>query len=494
MARRRQDSHVAMWIEPVVTGVYLTVLLLLAVYGFHRTLLVYLYYRYRDRRPRPERQFADLPAVTVQLPLYNELYVAPRLIDAVAAIRYPRDRLEIQVLDDSTDETQGMVRAKVDALRAQGVDIRYIHRAHRTGYKAGALAAGLSSARGEYLLVFDADFVPHPDILDQTIHYFTDPGVGMVQVRWGHLNRDYSALTEAQALMLDGHFVIEHTARNRSGRFFNFNGTGGIWRRSAIADAGGWQHDTLTEDLDLSYRAQLRGWRFVYVPDVVAPAEVPAEMNSFKSQQYRWAKGSIQTARKLLPAIFRSRLPWTVKAEAFFHLTNNLAYPLLLLLSILLLPNLLMRTRHSWREVLMIDLPLFFGTTISLASFYVTSQREIDPQGWRRALRRLPIVLGIGIGLCVNQTRAVVEALLGRESEFIRTPKHGIMDRVERWKSRRYRAARTVVPLAEVAMAVYFAATVVLATQAGHYLSLPFLLLFLAGFGYVGALSLHQAR
>jgi len=483
-----------MLLEQTFTAVYLAVLLVLALYGFHRTALVYLYYRYRDRRPQPERRFDELPVVTVQLPLFNEMYVAPRLIDAVAAIHYPHDRLEIQVLDDSTDETQGIVLAKVEELRARGLDVQYIHRADRTGYKAGALAAGLRRARGEYLLVFDADFVPRPEILEETIHFFTDPGVGMVQVRWGHLNRNYSALTEAQALMLDGHFVIEHTARNRSGRFFNFNGTGGIWRRCAIADAGGWQHDTLTEDLDLSYRAQLRGWRFVYMPDVVAPAEVPAEMNSFKSQQYRWAKGSIQTARKLLPSIFRSKLPWTVKVEAFFHLTNNVAYPLLLLLSILLLPNLLMRTRHGWREVMMIDLPLFFGTTISMASFYIASQREIDPHGWRRALKRLPIVLSLGIGLCINQSRAVIEALLGHDTEFIRTPKHGIMDRVERWTTRRYRAARTAVPLVEVLMAAYFAATVVVATHAGHYLSLPFLLLFLAGYSYVGVLSLHQAR
>jgi cellulose synthase/poly-beta-1,6-N-acetylglucosamine synthase-like glycosyltransferase len=480
--------------ETLITGLYISVLLLLALYGFHRTALVYLYYRYRDRRPQPKGRFEELPVVTVQLPLFNEMYVAPRLLDAVAGIRYPRDRFEVQVLDDSTDETQGIVRAKVDELRRSGLDIHYLHRDDRIGYKAGALAAGLEKARGDYLLVFDADFTPLPEILDQTIHFFTDPGVGMVQVRWGHHNRNYSALTEAQALMLDGHFVIEHTARNRSGRFFNFNGTGGIWRRSAIVEAGGWQHDTLTEDLDLSYRAQLAGWRFVYLPDVVAPAEVPAEMNSFKSQQYRWAKGSIQTARKLLPAIFRSKLPWTVKTEAFFHLTNNVAYPLLLMLSILLLPNLLLRTRHGWREVLMIDLPLFFGTTISLASFYIASQREIDPHGWRKTFRRLPTVLSIGIGLCINQTRAVIEALLGKDTEFVRTPKHGITDRVETWTSRRYRAARTAVPLVEVLMAIYFAATVVLATGAGHYLSLPFLFLFLAGFGYVGALSFYQAR
>jgi cellulose synthase/poly-beta-1,6-N-acetylglucosamine synthase-like glycosyltransferase len=420
--------------------------------------------------------------------------VAERLLDAMAKLTYPREKLEIQVLDDSTDETQSICRAKVAELAGAGIDIQYIHRTDRTGFKAGALENGLKSARGEFVMVFDADFVPSPDIVDSTIHFFTNPRVGMVQVRWEHVNRDYSRLTELQAMMLDGHFVIEHTARHRSGRFFNFNGTAGIWRRTAIDDAGGWSHDTLTEDMDLSYRAQLKGWEFIYLKDVVSPAELPVEMNAFKSQQFRWAKGSIQVAKKLLPTIFRSDVPFGVKMEAFFHLTNNFAYPLLLLLSILLLPNLLVRTRHGWREVLLIDLPLFFGTTLSIASFYITSQREIQ-RSWKPTLRRLPLMMSLGIGLCINQTRAVLEALLGSSSgEFVRTPKHGVVRRFEGWTAKKYRATKTLIPLVEVIFAVYFAGASLLAVNAGHYVSVPFMLLFTMGFGYVGVLSLHQSR
>jgi cellulose synthase/poly-beta-1,6-N-acetylglucosamine synthase-like glycosyltransferase len=485
-----------MTIEQALIAAYLTVLLTLALYGFHRSTLVFLYFRHRNRRPVPDGRLAELPVITVQLPLFNEMYVAPRLLDAVARIDWPADRLEIQVLDDSTDETQEICRKKVAEIAATGIDIKYIHRVDRTGFKAGALENGLTTARGEFVLVYDADFLPSPSILHDTIHFFADRKVGMVQVRWGHVNRDYSQLTQVQALMLDGHFVIEHGARSRAGRFFNFNGTAGIWRRTAISDAGGWSHDTLTEDMDLSYRAQLRGWRFVYLPDVVSDAELPVEMNSFKSQQFRWAKGSIQVAKKLLPTILRADVPWGVKMEAFFHLTNNVAYPLLLLLSMLLLPNLLVRTRHGWREVLLIDLPLFFGTTLSIASFYITSQREIDPVNWRgRTLKRLPLMMSLGIGLCINQTRAVLEAFFGRHSgEFVRTPKHGVMKRFEVWSAKRYRATKSLIPVVEVLFAVYFAIAVVLAAFGGHWVSLPFLALFCLGFAYVGVLSLHQSR
>jgi cellulose synthase/poly-beta-1,6-N-acetylglucosamine synthase-like glycosyltransferase len=481
----------------VVLASYLVILLTLALYGFHRSMLVWLYYRTRGKDPQPESRFSDdaLPVVTIQLPLFNEMYVAPRLLDAVSKIDWPRDRLEVQVLDDSTDETQEICRRKVEELRAAGLDIHYIHRVDRTGFKAGALENGLKTARGEYVMVFDADFLPPPDIVERTIHYFTDPRVGMVQVRWEHVNRDYSKLTELQAMMLDGHFVIEHTARYRSGRFFNFNGTAGVWRRTTISDAGGWSHDTLTEDMDLSYRAQLKGWQFIYLRDTVSPAELPVEMNAFKSQQFRWAKGSIQVAKKLLPAILKNpNVPFGVKMEAFFHLTNNFAYPLLLLMSVLLLPNLLLRAKHGWEEVLLIDLPLFFGTTLSIASFYITSQREIQ-RDWRATLKRLPLMMSLGIGLCVNQTRAVFEALFGRTSgEFVRTPKHGVVRRFEGWTAKKYRGMKTIVPWVEVSFAAYFFVATILATIAGHYVSLPFLLLFMMGFGYVGVLSLHQTR
>jgi cellulose synthase/poly-beta-1,6-N-acetylglucosamine synthase-like glycosyltransferase len=486
----------------LVVGTYLAILLLLAFYGFHRSSLVWLYYRNRARRPRPLGTFAELPAVTVQLPLYNEMYVVERLLDAVVGIRYPRDRFQIQVLDDSTDETQDICRRKIADLRTRfpELDIEYVHRVDRSGFKAGALENGLRTAKGELILIFDADFLPQADILERAIQHFTDPAVAVVQCRWEHVNRDFSALTETQALMLDGHFIMEHAGRNRSGRFFNFNGTAGIWRRAAITDAGGWQHDTLTEDMDLSYRAQLRGWKFVYLPEIAAPAELPVEISAFKSQQFRWAKGSVQVAKKLLPTILRSNATPAQKSEAFFHLTNNLAYPLLLLLSLLLLPNLVFRTRHGWREVLMIDLPLFFGTTLSIASFYLASEREIAllrdadaaPRFQWAVLRRLPLVMSIGIGLCVNQTRAVLEALFGRETEFVRTPKHGIRGKLESWSSKKYRSAKSLTPFVELGMAGYFVVAIGVALAHGHYLSVPFLGLFLYGFGYVGWMSLWQ--
>jgi cellulose synthase/poly-beta-1,6-N-acetylglucosamine synthase-like glycosyltransferase len=491
-----------MQISSLVVGTYLVILLALAAYGFHRSSLVWMYYRFRDKRPRPLGMFSDLPGVTVQLPLFNEMYVVERLLDAVAQIRYPRDRFQIQVLDDSTDETQEICKRKIADLarRFPDLEIEYVHRVDRSGFKAGALENGLKTAKGEFILIFDADFLPLPDVLERSIHYFLDPKVAVVQTRWEHVNRDFSALTEVQALMLDGHFIMEHAGRNWSGRFFNFNGTAGIWRRSAIADAGGWQHDTLTEDMDLSYRAQLRGWKFVYVPEITAPAELPVEMSAFKSQQFRWAKGSVQVARKLLPTILRSNATFAQKSEAFFHLTNNLAYPLLVVLSLLLLPNLALRTHHGWREVLMIDLPLFFGTTLSIASFYLASEREIAlmqnpgarPKFSWSALKRLPLVMSVGIGLCVNQTRAVLEALAGRETEFVRTPKHGVRGKLESWSSKKYRAAKSITPFIELGMAAYFVVAIGVALEHGHYMSIPFLGLFLAGFGYVGWVSLWQ--
>lgn len=481
-------------LEHLLITTYLAILLGLAFYGFHRSMLVYLYFKTRQRDPEPDSRFTVLPRVTIQLPMFNEMYVAERLLESMAQIDYPRDRFEVQVLDDSTDETCEIAANKVKQLRAEGLDIHYIHRVDRSGFKAGALENGLRTATGELVMVFDADFVPPPSILNDTVHHFTNDKVGMVQVRWDHVNRDYSRLTELQAMMLDGHFVIEHTARHRSGRFFNFNGTAGIWRRCAIDEAGGWSHDTLTEDMDLSYRAQLCGWQFVYLKDVISPAELPVEMNAFKSQQFRWAKGSVQVAKKLLPRIWRAPVPFSVKMEAFFHLTNNFAYPLLMVLSVLLLPNLLVRTRHGWREVLMIDLPLFMGTTLSIASFYITSQREVN-RHWRRTLKQLPLMMSLGIGLCINQTRAVLEALLGTESgEFVRTPKHGVVRRFEGWTAKRYRAVKSLIPYIEVVFAAYFAFAIVVAANAGHYVSLPFLVLFCMGFGYVGMLSLYQSR
>lgn len=474
----------------VVVG-YALLLLVLSVYGSHRYAMAYLYHRHKFRLPTPKSRFERLPRVTVQLPIFNEMYVTERLIAAVAKLDYPRELLEIQVLDDSTDETQGIARACVDRFRAEGLDISYVHRTNRKGFKAGALENGLALAKGELVAVFDADFVPGPDFLRRTVDFFTDPGVGMVQARWGHLNREYSVLTQAQAILLDGHFVVEHTARNRSGRFFNFNGTAGIWRRAAIADGGGWQHDTLTEDLDLSYRAQMKGWRFVYLPDLVVPAEVPVEMNSFKSQQHRWAKGSIQTALKLWPLLRKAGLPKEVRREAFFHLTANVAYLLMIPLTLLLPVTVVVRVSHGWYEVLLLDIPFFAAATFSVFVFYATSQGE-QGKGWWERLKRLPLVMALGIGLSVNQARAVVEALMGYETGFTRTPKHGVKGAGESVARKHYKAAVTFQPIVELALAAYMTYGVVYLVQREVYYSLPFLVLFQVGFGYVGLASLYE--
>src|SRR6476661_5500135 len=477
--------------ETLTLASYFFVLIILAAYGWHRYYLVYMYMRNRDRQPRPGPQLSPLPTVTIQLPLYNEMYVADRLIESVCSIDYPRELLEIQVLDDSTDETCGIADAAVRRFASQGIDIKYFHRTDRTGYKAGALEAGLKVARGEFVGIFDADFLPGSDFLLKLMPHFSSPEIGMVQARWGHINQDYSLLTKIQAILLDGHFVLEHGGRHRSGRFFNFNGTAGVWRRVAIDDAGGWQHDTLTEDLDLSYRAQLRGWRFVFLSDVIAPAEVPVEMNAFKSQQHRWAKGSIQTCRKLLPEILRANVPLGVKAEAFFHLTANFNYPLMVVLSILMFPSMVIRYNMGWYEMLLIDVPLFFAATFSVCNFYMVCQREIH-RDWRARIKYLPFLMSIGIGLSINNTRAVLEALFHKETEFTRTPKYRIEGDSDEWVGKKYRQSVAVQPLVELALGLYFTWTVFYALANQIYGTLPFLVLFQMGFLYTGMVSLVQ--
>ena len=476
--------------ETLILATYFFVLVILAVYGWHRYYLVYLYMKNKDRRPVPAG-LDQLPRITVQLPIYNEMYVADRLIDAVCQLTYPRELLEVQVLDDSTDETRIVAERAVRRNAEAGVAITYLHRTDRTGYKAGALEAGMRVAKGELIAIFDADFIPPADFLEKTVQYFGDPRIAMVQARWGHINQDYSLLTKIQAILLDGHFVLEHGGRNRAGLFFNFNGTAGMWRREAIADAGGWQHDTLTEDLDLSYRAQLRGWKFVFLPDLVAPAEVPVEMNSFKSQQHRWAKGSIQTCRKLLPLILRSTAPLGVKAEAFFHLTANFNYPLMCVLSMLLGPSMAIRYNMGWYEMLLIDVPLFLAATASVANFYMVCQRELH-HDWVARVRYMPFLMSIGIGLTINNTRAVFEALFNQESEFARTPKYRIEGRADEWIGKKYRQSFVMQPVIELALGLYFTATVFYAIANGIYGTVPFLVLFQIGFLYTGLLSIIQ--
>jgi cellulose synthase/poly-beta-1,6-N-acetylglucosamine synthase-like glycosyltransferase len=470
---------------------YFVVLFGLSLYGLHRYVIVYLFLKNRHRAPDPLGKFEQLPRITVQLPIFNELYVVERLLKSVAALDYPRELLEVQVLDDSTDETVAVAARCVAELRAAGLDIAHVHRTDRTGFKAGALENGLRTCKGEFVLILDADFVPAPDMLRRTVHYFTDPKVGMIQTRWGHLNRTYSLLTRVQAMFLDGHLLLEQTARSRSGRFFNFNGTAGLWRRSCIADAGGWQHDTLTEDLDLSYRAQLNGWRFVFLPDLVTPAELPVDMNGFKSQQHRWTKGSIQTCMKLLPAVWKANLSLVVKLEATAHLTANYAYLLLFFLCILMHPSANDGGYSLWR-MLLVDLPIYISASLPAAVFYVCAQRELHPKSWLREILLLPMVLALGVGLAINNARAVLEALFGHQSEFTRTPKYGIERKTQSWKGARYLPMKSLLPLIELAFAGYFTYLLAHAFLENQWLNVAFLAIFQIGFGYVAVCSLAQ--
>ncbi|MGE0482024.1 MAG: glycosyltransferase, partial [Phycisphaerae bacterium] len=482
---------------------YLVVLSLLCVYGLHRYFLVLTYYRNRRNTPQLAGRFSDLPLITVQLPMFNERFVARRVIEHACRIEYPRDRLEIQVLDDSTDETRGIVADAVAEMAAAGHPVVLLHRENRRGYKAGALAEGLKVARGAFVAIFDADFLPPANILLDTIHFFTSPDVGMVQCRWDHLNRDASMLTQAQAVLLDGHFVIEHAARNRSGRYMSFNGTAGVWRREAIEDAGGWHLDTLTEDLDLSYRAQLRGWRFVFLPELTSPAELPPEMNAFKAQQHRWTKGGVQTCVKLLPAVLRRAANWRIKVEAFFHLTSNLVYVLMVLLTLLIGPALFAKViigePMRWWQIGLEYLLFFVGTGSALA-FYIISQRE-TAHGWFDSVRHIPALMALGIGIAFNNAVAAIEGLFGRTGEFVRTPKFGddagasgaaLRQRMSGLKLRGSWQA-----YAELAIAFYLTACLIALCCFDHWIervsaALPFLAVFISGYLYVATQTLYS--
>jgi cellulose synthase/poly-beta-1,6-N-acetylglucosamine synthase-like glycosyltransferase len=400
------------------------------------------------------------------------------------------------VLDDSTDETREIARDCVERFATQGMPVVYIHRTNREGYKAGALENGLKTAKGQFIAIFDADFVPSPDFLRLTIPYFMNPvggaGIGMVQTRWTYLNTDYSLLTQVETILLDGHFVVEHGARSRRGTFFNFNGTAGVWRRKAIDQAGGWQHDTLTEDTDLSYRAQLKGWKFLYLPNIECASELPVDMNGFKAQQARWAKGLMQTAKKILPKVFRADVPWHVKSEAFFHLTANISYPLMVLLSTMLLPAMIVRFYQGWFQMLVIDLPLFLASTCSISSFYLVAQKELRPKTWYRTFLYMPFVMATGIGISVRNAQAVIEAIAGKKSEFARTPKYNIAGKQGSFAKKSYRNKAGWMPYAEILLGVYFAFTVLYAVLNENYATVPFLLLFVWGYLYTGCMSLGQ--
>jgi cellulose synthase/poly-beta-1,6-N-acetylglucosamine synthase-like glycosyltransferase len=474
---------------------YFAVMIVLAIYGVHRYTMVYLYYKHKKAYdPKPMALFEELPFITVQLPIYNEQFVIDRLLEAICGMQYPADKLEIQLLDDSTDETQVVAAQIVERYQALGHPVVYMHRANRHGFKAGALDAGLKVAKGSLIAIFDADFVPPHDWLMNVVHHFTDPKIGMTQTRWTHLNRDYSLLTQIEAILLDGHFVLEHGARARSGDFFNFNGTAGMWRREAISDAGGWQHDTLTEDTDLSYRSQMAGWKFKYLPEIECPAELPIEMTAFKTQQARWAKGLIQTSIKVLPMMFKSNLPRRIKIESVYHLTANLSYPLMIVMSALLMPAMIVRFYQGWFQMLLIDFPLFMASTVSIAVFYVMSQRVLYPKTWLKTFLYLPILMALGIGLTVTNAKAVMEAIFGIKSAFARTPKYSVAKKGEKSKASKYRKRLLLTPWIELMIGSYFALAIAYTFTNHNFFTAPFLILFVIGYWYTGLMSLLQGR
>jgi cellulose synthase/poly-beta-1,6-N-acetylglucosamine synthase-like glycosyltransferase len=496
--RTFEGVHQLSWFDYSLLIPYFTLLLILAFYGLNRYEVLYTYWKNRKRgTPPPAAEFERLPRVTIQLPIFNERFVVERLLEQATRIDYPRELLQIQVLDDSTDDTHAFTEALVADYRAAGLPIEYIHRANRYGYKAGALENGLKTATGQFVAIFDADFVIPEDFLRRTIHYFTDPKVGLVQTRWSYLNRYYNLLTEVQGMLLDGHFVLEHNARFRSGQFFNFNGTAGIMRVAMIQDAGGWEHDTLTEDSDLSYRAQLKDWRFVYVPEIECPSELPVDTLGFQVQQSRWAKGLTQVAIKLLRRILQADLPWRVKLEAVWHLTPNIGYPLMIVVSMLMLPVMIVRFYMGWQQLLLVDVPLLLATFLSVIFFYVAAQYERDRSNWKRAILMMPTLLAAGAALSVINTKAVLEALLGVKTSFVRTPKYAITGNQKQESrvaetNRKYRSRAGWLPCIELAFAAYFFSMVVYAIESYNFFAVPLLTIFVAGYGWAGVSTLHQ--
>lgn len=489
------------WFDWAMMVPYFAVLFVLSFYGIHRYVIIRQYWKHKDRLPKvPAALFADLPRVTIQLPLYNERFVVDRLVDEILKIDYPRELLQIQVLDDSTDETHAYAERLVAEYRSAGYPIEYHHRTNRHGFKAGALEEGMKSATGEFIAIFDADFVPPRDFLHRTVHFFSDPKIGMVQTRWGYLNRNDSVLTEVQAMLLDGHFVLEHAARWGEGLYFNFNGTAGVWRRQCIEEAGGWEHDTLTEDSDLSYRAQMKGWQFCYLPEVECPSELPEDMYGFQVQQSRWAKGLTQVAIKLLRRILKSDAPWRVKLEAVMHLTPNISYPLMLIMSALMLPVMIVRFYMGPFQMLLIDVPLMAASFWSVGAFYVVAYRELHPRNWKRAFVFLPALMAAGVALTLSNAKAVLEALFGVKSAFARTPKFGIVGTGDKGEKKapakpqelKYRARSGMLPYFELAMGALFSWMVLYAIDTVNFLAVPFLLLFVGGYFWAGAATLFE--
>jgi len=464
----------------IFVKIYLLVLTLLSIFCIHRFYLFILYRKLKNTKIKPLKKFKKLPFVTVQLPVYNEMYVVKRLIDSACKLNYPKDRFEIQILDDSTDETTEIIAKLTEKYKSLGFNIYHIRRNSRKGFKAGALQYGLNLAKGEFIAIFDADFIIPENFLIETIHYFTDEKVGMVQTCWDFINRDYSILTKVQSLILTAHFKIEHFVRNRSGRFFNFNGTAGIWRKEAIISSGGWQDDTLTEDLDLSYRAQLNGWKFIFLENVKSSSELPVNMNAFKKQQYRWTKGSVQSFIKLFPEILKKDLPFKVKLEAFFHLGGNFSYLFVLILSIIMYPAIVERINQGWYQLLFSDFPIFLVSFISIFLFYSTVCENF---------LIIPVLMAVCIGMSINNSFAVISAIIGQKSEFERTPKFNIKSKKDKWFLKKYTERLFFLPFVEILMGLYYVFVIKFAIIRETFFSIPFILIFFTGFFYCGFLS-----
>jgi len=480
--------------DEIVLISYFLSLLVLFVFGSHGFIMIYYYNKYRNvKKHTVKTDFVPESNVTIQLPLYNEQYVVERLIDSVCEIEYPKDKFEIQVLDDSTDETVDIVAKKVAEKQALGFDIQHVRRSSREGFKAGALKEGLKTAKGEFVAIFDADFVPEKDFLYKTLPHFADDNIGMVQTRWEHLNGDYSILTKAQALALDAHFVIEQNVRNKAGFFINFNGTGGVWRKSCIFDAGNWHADTLAEDLDLSYRAQLNGWQFVFLRDSVSPAELPSEINALKAQQFRWTKGHIETAKKLLPLVWKAKIPFRIKAQATFHLSVNFVFPFTLLAAILNVPLVFVKNSGA-HEIYFALLSTFVLAFIGSFIFYLTSQKDIRPD-WRKKIVLFPLFMAGSMGLAVNNSRAVIEGLLGRKSEFVRTPKFNKLVGNSGGINKNKYVSKKLEPgvIVELVMAIYCFVGVLSSIYFLEIATLPFQLLFFLGFAFMSFSSIRHA-
>lgn len=485
-----------MKIESIILLTYIVSLSILFFFASHGFSMIYFYFKTFKKRTEdidPEDfKIKDYPFVTIQLPLYNEKYVICRLIDAALRVDYPKDKLEIQILDDSTDDTKDIIEKHIKPYVEQGYIINHLHRTNRQGYKAGALKEGLKTALGEFVAIFDADFIPRKNFLNRTIPYFLkDEKIGLVQTRWEHINRNYSILTKTQAIALDGHFVLEQAVRNRAGFFINFNGTGGIWRKECIFDAGNWEADTLTEDLDLSYRAQMKGWHLKYLVNFTSPSELPVDINALRSQQFRWTKGAIETAKKIYPKVLRSNLPFREKFQSFIHLWSNLAYPFILVAAILNPIITIIKETGEYDPVFKF-MSFFIFAFVSSMMFYLYSQKDVYPD-WQRRIIYFPVFMMGSMGLSVNNLVAVWEGLINKKSEFVRTPKYKIVNDGDTVHDKKYHAKKvSLVAYVEALLSVYSFIGVGISIYYAQIASIPFQLMFSFGFGTISYLSFKQ--